>query len=82
VSGVYSVALGGMNQAMASVDRAAERITQATQSDAASDGTGTDMVDLTKELVNMKLSQTSYDAAATVLKIADQMNGELINLLA
>ena len=43
--------------------------------------TQTSNVDLPTELVNLKLSQTLYDANAMVLKTADQMTGNLLNML-
>ena len=43
--------------------------------------TQTSNVDLPTEMVNLKLSQTLYDANAMVLKTADQMTGTLLNVL-
>lgn len=43
--------------------------------------TQTSNVDLPTELVNLKLSQTLYDANAMALKTADQMTGTLLNVL-
>lgn len=42
--------------------------------------TQTSNVDLPTETVNLKLSQTLYDANAMVLKTADQMTGTLLNI--
>lgn len=42
--------------------------------------TQTSNVDLPTEMVNLKLSQTLYDANAMVLKTADQMTGTLLNI--
>lgn len=43
--------------------------------------TQTSNVDLPTEMVNLKLSQTLYDANAMVLKTADLMTGSLLNIL-
>jgi len=43
--------------------------------------TQTSNVDLSTEMVNLKLGQTLYDANAMVLKTANQMTGTLLNIL-
>ena len=39
-------------------------------------------VDLAEELISMKVHETSFKANINVLKAADRMNGELLDLLA
>ncbi len=73
---VSSIALQGLQQADAQLNAAASAIANA------SDGSGVDVVDLSKEMVAMMAAQTMFAANLDTLKTADQMQKNLLDVTA
>lgn len=75
--GVFGIALGGMDRAQEQLEKTATRLARVdtTQPPA-------DTVDLSAEMVSLIEARNTYEANLNVLKTADQMRGEIVNLLA
>jgi flagellar hook protein FlgE len=72
---VISVALGGMQNAQATLQKTAERV--ATVSPESSDS-----VDLSSEMVAMLAARNQFQTNAAVVRTADDMQKKLLNMLA
>jgi len=74
---VFGIALGGLERAQKQVEQTATRLARVdtTQPPA-------DTVDLSAEMVSLIEARNTYETNLNVLKTADQMRGEIVNLLA
>jgi len=77
---VSSTALQGLDQAQAQVNRSAARLASIGTSTAA--GAGVDTADLSQEMVSLLAAKNQFGANIDILKIADEMQKNTINLLA
>ncbi|HEY3825351.1 MAG TPA: flagellar basal body rod C-terminal domain-containing protein [Bryobacteraceae bacterium] len=71
---VSGIALNGLNQAQATLENAAKRIS-------GSAGRG-DSVDLSTDAVDLIQAKSDFEANIRVLKVADEMNKSAIDLVA
>ena len=71
---VSSVALGGLNQAQATLENTAKRINGAAEQG--------DSVDLSSSAVALLQAKGDFEANIQVLKVADQLEKSAINLIA
>ena len=72
-----SSALEGMSRAETQLNRAAGDIARAP----VVSPTGTDIVDLSEPVLAMLLSRNSFEANTKVLKVADEMSKDLLNVI-
>jgi flagellar hook protein FlgE len=72
---VMSVALGGMRNAQSTLEKTAERI-------AAVSPETSDSVDLSSQMVAMLAARNQFQSNARVIRTADDMQKQLLNLLA
>tara|TARA_B100000508_G_C11405788_1_gene250663 strand:+ start:369 stop:605 length:237 start_codon:yes stop_codon:yes gene_type:complete len=68
-----SNALSGLSTTLKQVDASASKIANSTNTDEGD-------VNLTEEVVNIKLSETAYKANLATLKTVDEMTDELLHL--
>jgi flagellar basal body rod protein FlgC len=69
---ISSIALQGVQQAQVQLDNSVQRLTQATSGD---------VVDLSQEAVALLSAKNQFSANINVLKIAGNMQKNVINLL-
>jgi flagellar hook protein FlgE len=69
---VSSIALQGMQQAQLQLENSARRVASANS----------DTVDLSQEMVSLLTAKNQFAANSNVVKIADEMQKSVINLLA
>ena len=74
---VSSIAMQGLQQAQLQLENSAQRIATAGTTDA----TGVDTVNLSQEAVSMIGAKNQFAANVNVMKIADNMQKNLLNLL-
>ena len=77
---VSSIALQGLEQAQAQLERSAGRLARVGAN--TPQGAGVDQVDLSQEAVAMLSAKNQFSSNINVLKIADDMQKSVINLLA
>lgn len=76
---ISSIALQGLQQAQSQFENSAIRVSNAGA--ASPNGSGIDTVDLSSAAVQMLASKNQFTANINVLKIADEMQKSIINLL-
>jgi hypothetical protein len=85
IPSAMSSAVSGMNNAATSVANRAQRITQDTSVSASVDG-NTDPVsfstDVTADIVGLGLDKAHYKANAAVIRTLDQMEKQLLDIIA
>lgn len=69
-----SIAAGGMQRAADRFEASANRVARF--------GTGLGEVDLATELVDIKMAETDFKASAKLVRVADEMTGSLLDILA
>ena len=72
---IVSIALGGMRNAQTTLEKTAERI-------AAVSPETPDSVDLSSQMVAMLAARNQFQSNARVIRTADDMQKQLLNLLA
>ena len=72
---VMNIALGGMRNVQSTLERTAERI-------AAVSPETSDSVDLSSQMVAMLAARNQFQSNARVIRTADDMQKQLLNLLA
>jgi len=63
------------------MQRAADRF-EASANRVARFGTGLEDVDLATEMVDVMMAKTDFKANATIVRVADEMTGSLLDILA
>ncbi len=76
---IFSIALQGLEQAQARVEKAAGRL--ASVGADSSNGVPVDSVDLSREMVALLLAKNAFAANIGMLKIANEMQGRVLDLL-
>jgi flagellar hook protein FlgE len=74
---VAAIALSGLQSAQARVESAGRQLIAATSPEAP-----TDTVDLSAAMVELMTSKRSFEANIKVMQTADQMSGQVLDLLA
>ena len=74
---ISSIALQGLEQAQARFDTSARQLASV----GSRSGTTTDIADLSAESVSLLTSKNAYEASLNVLKIADNMQKSLVDLI-
>lgn len=77
---ISAIALQGLNQAQAQVEQAGGRLASVGAN--FGDGTPVDSADLTDATVALLAGKNAFAADIQLLKVADQMQSQAINLLA
>lgn len=75
-----AIALQGLEQANVQLEKAAIRI--ATAATPSSDGSNVDTVDLSAEMVAMLSAKNQFLAEIATLKVADEVQKNVVNLIA
>nr|WP_295887470.1 flagellar basal body rod C-terminal domain-containing protein [uncultured Devosia sp.] len=76
------MSISAINIAVGGMQRAADRF-EASAGRVARFGTGLgDDVDLTTEMVDVMMAKTDFEAATKVVRVADNMTGALLDILA
>jgi flagellar hook protein FlgE len=75
---VSAIALQGLQQAQTQLENTAQRLSAAGSS---ADGTPVDTADLSQAAVALLTAKNQFNANINVLKVADQMQKSVINLL-
>ena len=73
---ISSIAIGASG-----MHRAAERF-EASAVRVARYGTGLGEIDLASEMVNVMMAETDFRASAKIVRVADEMAGSLLDILA
>jgi flagellar basal body rod protein FlgG len=76
---INSVALGGLQQAEKQLESISSKLAQLPLVAAA---TGEDTVDLSAAMVGMAAAENVAQANLQILRTSEQMNGQIVNLLA
>ena len=74
---LWGIALGGMEAAQQSLETAGRRLAKA-----ADPGTAADAIDLSAELVTLLSAKHQFTANAQVVKVADEMQKQAVDLFA
>jgi flagellar basal body rod protein FlgG len=69
-----AIAAGGMQRAADRFEVSANRVARF--------GTGLEDVDLATEMVDVMMAETDFKASAKVVRVADEMTGSLLDILA
>jgi hypothetical protein len=77
--GISAIALQGLNQAQAQVEQAGGRL--AAVGGETSDGAAPDSVDLSDAAVSLLAGKNAFAAGIQLLKVADEMQSQAVNLL-
>ena len=77
---ISSIALQGLQQAQSQFDSSAQRL--ASIGSQTPDGANVDTVSLSTEAVSMLAAKNQFAANINVLKVADEMQKSVVNLLA
>jgi hypothetical protein len=77
---ISAIALQGLNQAQAQVQQAGGRL--ASMGASSVDGTPVDTADLTDATVSLLAGKNAFAADIQLLKVADEMQKQTLNLLA
>jgi hypothetical protein len=77
---ISAIALQGLNQAQAQVEQAGGRLASIGANTV--DGTPVDTADLSTAAVSLLSAKDSFATNIKLLKVADEMQGQAINLLA
>ena len=75
-----AIALGGLDDAQTKLEQAAVRLSSIGQN--SPDGTLADTVDLSTEMVNLLSARNQFSVNINVLKTADEIDRETLNILA
>jgi hypothetical protein len=78
--GISGIALQGLDQAQGRFDQAAGQIASIGAS--SDDGTDVDTVDLSQAAVSLLSAKNDFATSLKLLKIADEMQGQAIDILA
>jgi len=80
ISDVLNTGLQGIKQGVQGAERAASQIAHAGQP--LTDSDGDNVGNLAEPIVDLKLYETSVEASAKVVKVADEMIGMLLDIKA
>lgn len=72
-----AIALSGLQSAQSKFEGAARQVVASSSPDAPADG-----VDLSVAVVEMLSSQRQFEATAQLMRTAEEMDGQIVNLLA
>ena len=76
---ISAIALQGLETSQAQFDQAAGRL--ASLGSPSPDAASVDTVDLSAETVSLLSAKNAFEMNISVMKIANQMQGQLVNLL-